>query len=60
MLNCVVMLSHQNAGDEERQRLKAIELSRVSTCLPALKAGKPFSRIVIVEAAFSTRFAQAP
>lgn len=53
------MLSDQNTGNKEWQRLKAIDLSRMSTCLPALKAGKPLSRIVIVEAAFPTRLAVA-
>lgn len=60
VLGCVVMLSHQDAGDEERQYLKAIELGRMGTSLPALKASQPLSRIVVVETAFATRFAEAP
>lgn len=55
-----MMLSHQDASNEEWQRLKTIDLSRVSTRLPALKTGKPLSRIVIIEAAFLRRFAEAP
>ena len=53
------MLCHQNAGNKERQSLKAIQLGCVRPCLPPLKTGQPPARIVVVEAAFPTRFSKA-
>lgn len=59
VLNCLVVLGDQNASDEQRQDLKAIELGRVGTRLPALKISQPASWVVVVKAAFTARFAKA-
>lgn len=59
VLSGLVVLGHQNASNEERQDFKTIELGRVGTRLPALKISKPASRVVVVKAAFTARFAKA-
>ncbi len=44
-----MLLSHQNTSNKEWQCFKAIELCRMSTCLPALEASHPSSRVMVIK-----------